>query len=290
MRGIEERIAWYQKNRPAAANRCAEYLWRSLGGPTDPPRQGLPDATAVAKAVPDGKMQSGPAPRGAIVYWVGGADGHGHCAYALGDRTELSVDVNGPRTVGIKPFTWFAKNWPKLKYVGWSWYWGKYDTEPMTTPELPTTGDGKLTVGGTIRWWRDYSGKPDGVQTVPADNKWHKVQGIDVAAAPFPGREDHFFYSRLRPRGWDNSDAMLHAECRWLRDGGTPGDATDDDPTAIKELHFEHGTMSVPFDQKHMEEGEAGVGGSWWVRFSGGLTHVDLDTRYAKTYVLSVTE
>jgi hypothetical protein len=127
MRDVEERLAWYKSHRPSAAGMCAQHVRLSL----DTPMQGLPDATAVARVVQKaGHMKQGPAPRGAIVYWDRGSSGHGHVCYALGDRTELSVDVNGPRTVGVRPFPWFEDNWPALRFLGWSWWWGKVNTKP----------------------------------------------------------------------------------------------------------------------------------------------------------------
>lgn len=127
MRGVEARLLWYRTHRPTAAGMCAQHVMFALGAP----RQGLRDATAVANVVlKAGHMQQGPAPRGAVVYWTGGARGHGHTCFALGDRTELSVDVNGARSVGVKPFVWFAAHWPRLRFVGWSWYWGRLDTRP----------------------------------------------------------------------------------------------------------------------------------------------------------------
>ena len=127
MRGPYGRLLWYRTHRPSAAGMCAQHVMLAL----DTPRQGLPDATAVARVViKAGHMRQGPAPRGAIVYWTGGAHGHGHVCFALGDRTELSVDVNGPRTVGVKPFPWFDEHWGNLRYAGWSWWWGRINTKP----------------------------------------------------------------------------------------------------------------------------------------------------------------
>ena len=127
MRGVYARLAWYRLHRPAAAGRCAEHVMHAL----DTPRQGLPDASAVARVViRAGHMRQGPAPRGAIVYWTGGRSGHGHVCFALGNQSELSVDVNGPRTRGVRPFPWFAKHWPALDYQGWSWWWGSVNTQP----------------------------------------------------------------------------------------------------------------------------------------------------------------
>lgn len=147
MRDVDARLQWFLSHRPAAANRCAEYVMQAL----DAPRQGLPDATAVARLVQkQGHMKQGPCPRGAIRYWVGGANGgHGHVGI---EQAELnapaavaSVDVLGPRTVGVKPLPWFRANWPALQYVGWSWWWGGLNTEPeKETPVGWDEGDDQI--------------------------------------------------------------------------------------------------------------------------------------------------
>lgn len=129
MRGVEARIDTYRRMGAPRAGLCAWAVMNALAAP----RQGLPDATAVAGAVPRGQMSQVDAPRGAIVYWVGGARAHGHTCLALGGHLEASVDVDPrrPGQVGTVPFRWFAAHWPDLTYVGWSWYWGALDTRPQ---------------------------------------------------------------------------------------------------------------------------------------------------------------
>lgn len=128
IRGVEARLKVYKDNPPAETGWCAREVMEALNAP----RQNLPSATAVANVVlKAGRMRSGRAPRGAIAYWVGGAEGDGHTCFTLGNGTERSVDVFGRGTVGDVPFSWFAKNWPSLRYVGWSWWWGNIDTEPV---------------------------------------------------------------------------------------------------------------------------------------------------------------
>jgi hypothetical protein len=57
-----------------------------------------------------------------------------------------SVDVAGARTVGIRPFPWFGQNWPALRYLGWSWYWGNINTQPKepSMAEWPAVGSSKV--------------------------------------------------------------------------------------------------------------------------------------------------
>ena len=126
MRDVEARLDWYLGHRPVAGGRCAEHVMHAL----DVARQGYPDATAVARRVQsDGHMRAGLVPRGAIRYWDGGSEGHGHVALEHAPAV-ASVDVDGPRTVGIRQFNWFGANWPALRYLGWSWWWGGIDTKP----------------------------------------------------------------------------------------------------------------------------------------------------------------
>ena len=128
MRDVEARIAYYRTHPTPRAGLCAAAVMRALAAPW----QGLPDAAAVALAVPEFGMHRLDAPRGSIVYWSGGARARGHVCLALGNHAELSVDVN-PRRPGVAqevPFDWFAHHWPGLDYIGWSWWWGRLDTRP----------------------------------------------------------------------------------------------------------------------------------------------------------------
>lgn len=290
IRGVEERLAYYLRNKPAEGGWCALKVMQALGASP----QGLPDATAVANVVlKAGRMKSGRAPRGAIVYWKGGSAGHGHVCFALGDGTERSVDVKGPGTVGDVPFSWFARNWGDLDYVGWSWYWGGINTEPVKAavePKPAPARKGKTTTGSKVTWWRDFSGKPEAKQTVAADGKWHRIEGIDVAAPTVSGAETHFLYLRLALTWLLDATGPCHIETKWVRDGGTPNDTSDDDPTAYAPAEFGARTLSTPLYDIHPEEGQKGVGGSWWinVRAGDGLESVTLSTRYAKTSVIAV--
>jgi hypothetical protein len=137
VRGVDDRLTWFLSNKPAAAGRCAEHTMHAL----DIPRQGLPDATAVARLVmQDRNMRQGPCPRGAMRYWVGGSDGHGHVGIEQASidlpAAVASTDVGGPRTVGVRELAWFARQWPALRYVGWSWYFGAHNTQPKEDPPV----------------------------------------------------------------------------------------------------------------------------------------------------------
>lgn len=210
MRDVEGRLAAYKANPSKVANRCAERVMLAL----DVPRQFKDNATQMAQAVPKGKMQQGRAPRGAIVYWDKGATGHGHCCFALGDGTELSVDVikGKPGVAGVVPFTWFAKNWPALRYLGWSWYWGSLDTE-IKAPPPPAV---KFPVGDAVLVERKLvTGNP--ITVTP--EKWTTVGRINI-----PGKDAHYLNTiqvRLPGGTW--------AESRMVRVGwGKDPDGRDE--------------------------------------------------------------
>lgn len=121
MRSRAERLEWYASHAPRERGLCGEHAMRALAVP----RQGLPDAVALLDAVPRSELYRDDAPKGALVYWRGGSQGHGHVCFAMGDHVELSVDVNPRRSLPAeRPFPWFADNWPRLRYAGWSWYFG----------------------------------------------------------------------------------------------------------------------------------------------------------------------
>jgi hypothetical protein len=199
MRDVDARLAWFLANRPAAAGRCAEHVWHALGGPADPPRQGLPNATAVARLVQkQGHMRQGPCPRGAIRYWTGGADGHGHVGIEHADIEDpaavASTDVGGPRTVGVRVLPWFASNWPKLKYAGWSWYWGAINTEPQEVDvPAPPYRNIKIEKPQSIplnQWVTLDLGTVDAIVVPVGSNDWWVQVHLDLGKLTGAGRND----------------------------------------------------------------------------------------------------
>lgn len=59
------------------------------------------------------------APRGAMVYWLGGSRGHGHIAVSLGHGRIRSTDAGGRGIVATVPLEWVEQNWG-LPYAGWA--------------------------------------------------------------------------------------------------------------------------------------------------------------------------
>lgn len=154
--------------------------------------------------------------------------------------------------------------------------------EPPKPPVVPT--DVQI---GLAMLWEKYSGKPKTKKTIKESDGWVAVD-VKVPATPISGKEDHMLYARVGFEGHWKASGMAKVECHYVRDGGTPGDVSDDDPTAYDERHYEYGTKSVPFQMVHFEAGQKGVGGQWYMRVHGGVSAMTLDTRYCKTAVVGV--
>ena len=202
LRSPAERIAYGRTHKPAAAGRCAEWVMTCLNAP----RQGLPDATAVhAALVAAGRplhAAPGDAPAGAIGYWTGGSGGHGHVAIALGDGTWLSVDVVGGGTVGARSTAWFAANWPALRWRGWSWWWGRIDTQPKEdTVAIPRKALKPWAVGKQVLISRKGASQR---VTLPGD----KLTTVAIIDLPTGGRYACTAQVRM-PKGVGAGEAVL---------------------------------------------------------------------------------
>ena len=140
-----------------------------------------------------------------------------------------------------------------------------------------------------VKDWDDYSGKPANYITIT--NEWTKIDAR-IEANKVGGEEFRMLYARVVfvGEGFDywTGTGFAKVECQWVRDGGTPGDTSDDDPTAMDERHYERGTKSVPFQMIHFESGEIGNGGSWFMRVHGGANKARITTRYTKGWALEV--
>ena len=136
--------------------------------------------------------------------------------------------------------------------------------------------------GNDVRAYRDWTGKTETVRDFPADG-WLNVPGMGrLEAAPFArADEKHTFYCRFIVDWAEIGDEPLMIKWRWVRDGGTPKDPSDDDPTGhdSRQVVAGPGTSSLPVRGYHDEVGEKGVGGRWQFKVS---KPVKLSTRYAK--------
>lgn len=209
MRDVNGRIRWFLSNNPSGPGMCAEHVWRAL----DVRLQGLPDATAVyRKALPHG-IHAGPAPRGAIHYWTGGAAGHGHVGIAndwLGNVA--SVDVNGGGTVGVRSLAWFRATWPALDYKGWSWWWGDIDTyvkEKDMRVVIKRETDQRLELN---RWQkldlRSGAGN-DKIQPPIGNNDWDTYVNLDLSSVTGASRNDlRYILGRWARHDPDSTDTI----------------------------------------------------------------------------------
>jgi hypothetical protein len=133
--------------------------------------------------------------------------------------------------------------------------------------------------GNTVVW-TDYSGKPTKPQVMKADGVWRMVDGIACDDPPVSGSEHHMLYARLNFTWIGGTATMAKVEVKYIREDG--------DATAFDERHYSVGTQSVPFQMLHFEEGVKGQGGRWWLKAHGGLTSVEISTRYSKVHVIAV--
>lgn len=58
------------------------------------------------------------APRGALIWWTGGSDGHGHVAVATGDGSCWSVDIKRTGYWDRVPIRYIAERWSALHLAG----------------------------------------------------------------------------------------------------------------------------------------------------------------------------
>lgn len=239
MRDVDERLTWFLGHAPVKAGRCAEHVMLSL----DVPRQGLPDATAVARVVQKaGRMQtSRGVPRGAIRYWDRGSEGHGHVGIESAPLTSpalvASVDVNGPGTVGQRPFGWFDKSWGNLRYLGWSWWWGGINTQPKEAPP--------------VGWTEGQDQVIEKQNVVVTAGKYNVVGRIDI---PKPGSFLLSFQTRL-PAG--RHARWMFTRVGWGKDpdgrdetGPNPLTPPDDKATSFTHTHRIEGGGPVEYEIK----------------------------------------
>jgi hypothetical protein len=252
MRDVDERVKWFLDNRPEAAGRCAEHVMHAL----DVPKQGLPDATAVGRRViVEGHMQRGAVPKGAIRYWDGGGQGHGHVALEYDDNAHVaSTDVAGPRTVGVRPFFWFQQNWGNLRYLGWSWWWGSINTEEKQVAPKPyivvkVETDQKITLN---KWIKADLGQTDQIMPPVGANDWDFYANFDRTTLVGAGPND-----------------LRYILGRWARhDAGSPdsGDNGMDETGAdTKTVPFDLPKRLLRYTWTHGFKGEAGVPVSFWL-------------------------
>jgi hypothetical protein len=109
-RGVEERIEWFLTHRPSGPGMCAQHSWHSLGGNYgNPPAWQCEDANEIyAKVKSSGRFFTTLPPRGALVLWRYGANGHAAISY--GDGKIATTDPTGkPGGTGVEPLSYPTK-------------------------------------------------------------------------------------------------------------------------------------------------------------------------------------
>lgn len=132
-RDVEARIKWFLSNDPGGVGMCARHSWRSLGGDYgNPPRWGCRNANEVyAKVVASGRYFKTAPPRGALVIWKYGENGH--VALSLGGGKIATTDPTGkPGRTGTEPIT-YPERWGAKDYIWTDQYNGV--RFPVTVPK-----------------------------------------------------------------------------------------------------------------------------------------------------------
>lgn len=153
-RGVEERLTWFRSNDPGGVGWCMRHSWRALGGDqNNPPRWGCPDANCVYdKVIAAGRYWRTMPPRGALVLWKYG--NNGHAALSLGDGTILTTDPAGrPGRTGVEPLDYPERAW---------------GASPGARIWTDTYNGSTFEVGDIVTGTYDYKylGKPSGLLTV----------------------------------------------------------------------------------------------------------------------------
>lgn len=120
----EQAIAWThqrglipdESGRPVgAAGWCKRETRSAYGVPSD----GSKDAAEAFRRTQRRHSTATVPPRGAVMWWTGGRNGHGHVAISLGDGTIRTTDLPTSGRWGTVTRTRPVTDWG-LTYVGWS--------------------------------------------------------------------------------------------------------------------------------------------------------------------------
>jgi len=129
-RKTEARLDWFLDNDPAGEGMCAQHSWHALGGDYgNPPAWGCANANEVyAKVKASGRWWPTPPPRGALILWKYGANGH--AALSMGDGRIATTDpTNDPGGSGVEPID-YPSRWGAGSYIWTDQYNGvRFDVE-----------------------------------------------------------------------------------------------------------------------------------------------------------------
>lgn len=99
---------------PLTGGMCQMFTRTCAGAPS-----GAPDASGAWRAARY-RHTRGTAPRGALVYWLGGSRGHGHAAVSEGGGYVWSTDIKREARVDLVSIAYLSARWSNLDYQGWS--------------------------------------------------------------------------------------------------------------------------------------------------------------------------
>lgn len=257
-RGIEERINWFLSHLPSGPGMCAQHSWHSLGGDRgNPPRWNCSDANAVhAKVVASGRYFKTPPPRGALILWKYGNDGH--AALSLGNGRIATTDpTNNPGSVGVEPID-YPKKWGAGSYIWTDQYNGVRFNVKEPDVAAASYIVKKATTNQTIplnKWVQLDLGSVDAIQPPVGANDWDSYLNLDLRTLKGAGRNDlRYVLGRWARHDASSKDLTAMA--------GGKYDVTGADTKAIPpDLPKE----TLRYTWTHGFKGQAGVPVSFWV-------------------------
>lgn len=167
-------VADQSKHGPAfRVGLCKQKTREAYGVPSD----GSNDATeAWGRTKHRVKTTGHQAPRGAILWWTGGSQGHGHAAIADGKGGVWSVDILRSGYWDHVPFPQMSHSWPNLRFAGVS-----LDIDGVQVVPTPGTEKPKPE---TVPTWFDIT---EALKKLAADTTNRTKRGLLLSAAKAVG-------------------------------------------------------------------------------------------------------
>jgi len=272
-RGVEERIEWMLDHPPGSSGWCARETWQALGGdknPPCPPAWGCSDANEVYDKI----KQSGrywtstPIPRGAVIAWKYGSNGHAALSY--GNGKICTTDPNGnPGGVGIESLSYPEKWGASASARIWT------DQYNGVRFDIDEEGD---EVSDVLDY--DYLEKPSGTFTATRD---YKTLDQSSWTPPRDGWENTLVYLNIKPtfRSGKTHGAI---RIRLMRENG---DAHGYDTISIDADDLDDEDGNILRQYFTWELGEKGAGTKIQLRCVGGLESALIGTRYTSKAVVA---
>jgi len=147
-RTTEARIDWFLSHNPSGSGMCAQHSWHSLGGDYgNPPAWGCKNANAVYdKVKASGRYWTTEPPRGALVLWKYGNNGHAAISYGSG-KIATTDPTNKPGKTGVEPLS-YPKKWGAGSYIWTDQYNG-------VRFSVASSGPGNVYVSKLVKGQKD---------------------------------------------------------------------------------------------------------------------------------------